>query len=154
MNRVLPLLSEAARDSSAKKRFTAGVLGRSDLDSRGVPGGAFVLPALSPLSSRAYSLLRDPTGPTRHWSQSCSFLLLFPLQNKPCPFQFLISRHFPHIRRKYCWSWFLSLHHLNIPFSYFSVHLPILTGSDGFEADVFPFQIERTVVFELRIDIV
>lgn len=50
-------------------------------------------------------------------------------------------------------SWFLSLPRLNGCFSLLCFHLPILMGSIGFETDVFPFEVERTVVFELRLDI-
>lgn len=80
--------------------------------------------------------------------------LAFSLTKQALPLPVFNIKVFPHIRRKYCWSLFLSLPHLNISFSYFNFHLLILTGSDGFEADVFPFQTERTEVFELRIDIV
>lgn len=50
-------------------------------------------------------------------------------------------------------SWFLSLPRLNECFSLLCFHLPIWMGSLGFETDVFPFEVERTMVFELRLDI-
>jgi len=74
--------------------------------------------------------------------------LLCSFTNQDPPLRFFVSRHLPHIRRKYCVSWFLSLPHLKISFGLFSFHLTTLTGSLGVRADVVPVQMERTVVFK------
>lgn len=146
---VLPLLSEATRGNSAKNSFATGFVSWLVLDSRHpygpVPGGPFILPALRPVwTARPPVSQSTPKSykayPAFKWEVQLSFLCSFT--NQALPLQFLIPKHLPHIRRKYCVSWFLSLHHLKISFGLFSCHLPILRGSFGLWAKVFPFQIE------------